>query len=400
MSKFNYFNFSIFTPHLHLDMNKLSIVIIINFLLLYSCSFTQNELDQHLQTEVKSIPNSSPSEFINNGKLDSLFEMSKVFERDSSLGRVQIANFDQLQQALTLNASYLRKKGTSAASPQKDVYFSYKDLQNVNSLLSKGSSDSIDFSKLRLEKIWGSDKMGNVQFTSYYIPVIEVRREKDSIFNYPIYKKPSSSYLSRLSRKQIDEQNMLAGKGYELAYAKNYFDVYSMQVQGSGYVEFEDGSQKLFSYGGKNNRAYFSIGRYMIEQNYISKEDISMQSIKAWFEQNPDSTSILMKNPSYVFFQESFKEPSGAAGVPLIDFVSIASDFKFLPKGALLLGQVPVLDAEGTFLKHEYRILMVHDTGGAIKGAGHVDLYAGVGDKAGEYAGRMKHFGRLWLILP
>jgi membrane-bound lytic murein transglycosylase A len=84
----------------------------------------------------------------------------------------------------------------------------------------------------------------------------------------------------------------------------------------------------------------------------------------------------------------------------LVDFVSIASDFKFLPKGAILLGQVPVLDEAGVFLKHEYRILMVHDTGGAIKGAGHVDLYAGVGDQAGEYAGLMKHFGRLWLILP
>ena len=101
-----------------------------------------------------------------------------------------------------------------------------------------------------------------------------------------------------------------------------------------------------------------------------------------------------------MYFQESFKEPSGAAGVPLIDFVSIASDFRYLPKGAILLGEVPVLDSEGNFVRHEYRILMVHDTGGAIKGAGHVDLYAGVGTAAGEYAGRMKHFGRLWMILP
>ena len=84
----------------------------------------------------------------------------------------------------------------------------------------------------------------------------------------------------------------------------------------------------------------------------------------------------------------------------MVDFVSIASDFKYLPKGALILGEVPVLDSIGDFVKHEYRILIVHDTGGAIKGAGHVDLYAGVGPLAGEYAGRMKHYGRLWLILP
>ncbi|MFK7787434.1 MAG: murein transglycosylase A [Crocinitomicaceae bacterium] len=370
--------------------------IFLSFILATSCSYTQDkEASVPEFTEVSSFD--KPFE---DGKLDTLAEMSSLFEEDTLLNEVVIANSANLKEALQLNLSYLQKKGSGTASPQRSLYYNFKDLRVINEYLQKNASNTLDVSKLRLQKIWGSDHMGNVQFTSYYIPVIEVRREKDSIYKYPIYKKPGSSYLSRLSREQIDEKNMLSGKGLELAYAKNYFDVYSMQVQGSGYVKFKDGTQKLFSYGGKNYRSYYSIGRHMIDQEYISKEDISMQSIKAWFEEHPDSTSLLMKNASYVFFKESFKEPSGAAGVPLIDFVSIASDFRFLPKGAILLGQVPVLDSEGYFVKHEYRILMVHDTGGAIKGAGHVDLYAGVGEDAGEYAGRMKHYGRLWLILP
>ena len=379
-------------------MKAIRILVICNFLLLSACSYPQNEIGKQSKEPTPS-KTSTTSDFANDGKLDTLVEMSRLFEKDTTLSKVVISNSEQLKKALRLNLEYLQKKGSGAASPQRSLYYNYKDLRSVNELLQQMESDTVDVSTLQLQKIWGSDKMGNVQFTSYYIPVIEVRRKKDSIFKYPIYKKPSSSYLTRLSREQIDEKNMLNGKNLELAYAKNYFDVFSMQVQGSGYVEFEDGTKKLFSYGGKNGRSYTSIGRYMIDQEYISKEEISMQSIKSWFEANPDSTSILMKNASYVYFRESFKEPSGAAGVPLTDFFSIAGDFRYLPKGAILLGEVPVLDSNGGFVKHEYRILIVHDTGGAIKGAGHVDLYAGVGPDAGEYAGRMKHYGRVLVIL-
>ena len=339
-------------------------------------------------------------EYVNNGKLDSLSMMSRVFVKDTSINKVLISNVSQLSHALELNLAYLNKKGSGAASPQRELNYSYQQLRDVNRRLQNNKSDTFDLSKLKLHKIWGEDKMGNVHFTSYYIPIIQVSAVKDSIFKYPIYKKPNSSYLQGLSRSQIDEKNMLNDKHLEIAYARDYFDVFSMQVQGSGYVEFPDGSKKLFSYGGKNHKPYCSIGRYLIDAGHISKADISLQSIRSWFGSNPDSTSILMKNAAYVYFRESYKEPAGAAGVPLTDFVSIASDFTYLPKGALILGEVPVLDSFGNFVKHEYRILMVHDTGGAIKGAGHVDLYAGVGEAAGEYAGRMKHYGRLWLILP
>ncbi|MDG1331374.1 MAG: murein transglycosylase A [Crocinitomicaceae bacterium] len=382
---------------MNLNIKTVRTLVICNFLLLSACSYPQGDVHDE---SVSTIDAAELTSFVDDGKFISISEMSSLFEKDTTLKEVVISNSEQLKKALRLNLEYLQKKGSGSASPQRSLYYNYKNLRTINELLQKNESDTLDVSNLQLQQIWGSDKMGNVQFTSYYIPVIEVRREKDSVFKYPIYKKPASSYLARLSREQIDEKNMLSGKNLELAYAKNYFDVFSMQVQGSGYVEFEGGDRKLFSYGGKNNRAYTSIGRYLIDQEHISKADISMQSIKAWFEENPDSTSILMKNASYVYFQESFKEPSGAAGVPLIDFVSIASDFRYLPKGSILLGQVPILDAKGVFVKHEYRILIVHDTGGAIKGAGHVDLYAGVGTDAGEYAGRMKHYGRLWLILP
>lgn len=379
-------------------MTKSRIMALLSSLLLSAFSFTQSEDRTASQTVNASVLR--PSEEYDNGKLDTVSKMLRVFERDTQLRMITIANAPQLEPALHLNLDYLRRKGTAIAYSQNGLRYAYSEIKKVNEALQLTNGDTLDISQFRLEKIWGGDQMGNVLFTSYYLPIVEVRREKDSVYKYPIYRKPTSSSLQGLSRMQIDEQGKLNGKNLEMAYAKNYFDIYSMQVQGSGYVQFDDGSRQLFSYGGKNNWSYVSIGKYLIEAGHISKADMSMQAIRSWFDTYPDSLSLLMKNASYVFFKESNAKPSGAAGVPLIDFVSIASDLNYLPKGAILLGEIPILDAEGVFMKHEYRILMVHDTGGAIKGAGRVDLYAGVGTDAGEYAGRMKHYGRLWVILP
>ncbi|MDA7762387.1 murein transglycosylase A [Crocinitomicaceae bacterium] len=339
-------------------------------------------------------------EFENNGKLIGAPKMKTVFEKDTSFKMVRVSNEEWLRKALGSNMNYLNRRGSASASPLSRPKYNYESLRKVNHFLQQRNLDSLNLSGLELQKVWGEDSCGNVFFTSYYTPIVEVSLTQDSIYKYPIYKKPSSAYLQKLSRHQIDSKLLLKNKNLEIGYAKNYWDVYSMQVQGSGYVQFKDGTKKLCAYGGNNNKAYLSIGKYLTGAGYIRKEDISMKSIREWFDANPDSLHILMKNASYVYFKETNKQPSGAANVPLVDFVSIACDFKYLPKGALLLGEIPVLDVEGKFLKHEFRILMVHDTGGAIKGPGHVDLYAGVGTSAGNYAGMMKHYGRLWLILP
>ena len=46
------------------------------------------------------------------------------------------------------------------------------------------------------------------------------------------------------------------------------------------------------------------------------------------------------------------------------------------------------------------RLLVAQDTGGAIKGPVRGDVFWGHGTDAEEVAGRMKHEGRLWVLLP
>ena len=46
------------------------------------------------------------------------------------------------------------------------------------------------------------------------------------------------------------------------------------------------------------------------------------------------------------------------------------------------------------------RLLVTQDTGGAIKGPVRGDVFWGHGPDAEAIAGRMKHEGRLWILLP
>jgi membrane-bound lytic murein transglycosylase A len=79
---------------------------------------------------------------------------------------------------------------------------------------------------------------------------------------------------------------------------------------------------------------------------------------------------------------------------------SVAVDKKCIPYGAFLLAEVPILDENGVLAGKQFRILFAHDTGGAIRGPGHLDLYHGEGKKAGNMAGDLHHYGQVWLLLP
>jgi len=166
-------------------------------------------------------------------------------------------------------------------------------------------------------------------------------------------------------------------------------------------VEYPDGKRKMMLYGGKNGHKYVSLGRYLVERGEVPAEEISLSAIKQWCADHPDDVkSLLFRNPSYVFFTPSDRKTVGSANVELADLHAVAVDKKFIPLGSILLGKVPVLDSENHFLKHEYRMLVAQDVGGAIKGAGHIDIYAGVGEQGKRLADAMHHYGQIWLLLP
>ncbi|CAG1770969.1 partial membrane-bound lytic murein transglycosylase A, partial [uncultured bacterium] len=193
----------------------------------------------------------------------------------------------------------------------------------------------------------------------------------------------------------------LANKGLELLWVDNEIDAFFMDVQGSGRVIMEDGTVRGLGYDGKNGYPYYAIGKTLIDNGQIAKEDMSMQAIRQWIEQHPvEGRQLMLSNQSYVFFKftnvSPTEGPSGAMGVPLTAQHSLAVDRHHWAMG------VPIwLDAEHPVKGQRFRhLVMAQDTGGAIKGAIRGDVYWGQGAKASEMAGPMKSKGYYFLLLP
>ncbi len=259
-----------------------------------------------------------------------------------------------------------------------------------------------NLSSFKAYRLNGKDGRGNVQFTAYFTPIIKARRSADEEYRFALYKKPALKLADDLypTREEIDGQGVLLGKNLELAYIKNPFDAFTMQVQGSGLVVFEDGTSKLLAFDGRNGHPYVSIGRLLVEDGHIAANQISLDNIGQWFEKNPDKLEhYLYQNPSYIFFKAKGQEPKGSTGVALVPLHSIAVDPEVIPYGSILLAKVPILNDKNQLASHEWRLLFAHDTGSAIKGTGHVDLYMGIGDEARRKSSALHHYGEIWLLL-
>lgn len=255
--------------------------------------------------------------------------------------------------------------------------------------------------ELEAHQIWGKDRKGNVQFTGYFSPIIKVSRDSSAQFPHPIYTNPKSCVDTLPSRAAI-AKGALDSCNNVLAYAQSKVDIYFMQLQGSGYVEYPNGKQELFAYDGQNGYPYRSIEQYLAgKSEEYGLSDISMDGIKRFLQQRPELVdTILNVNPSYIFFRKSFSTPVGAGLVPLTPKLSVAVDTRYIPLGSTLLAAMPKLDKKGEVVGHEYQLFLAQDVGGAIKGAGHIDVYFGAGKEAKEMAKNFNYYGKVWLLLP
>lgn len=380
-------------------------------LLLVSLLTSFTALHAQSKKNYQSLPLGHGYEFVGNGKSPTAPTLSKVYTKIpiadntcSDLAIMQWSSLPDLTQAIEVIQKYLQKKNPAHSRQVGNLKVTNQQLVNVAKKLTdwKNGGNALSFCELfDTYQLKGEDDKGHVHFTSYYTPLLQASRKKDAYYKYPIYRKPASWGGKRPTRKAIDQYGALAGKGLELAWTSSLLDNYFINVQGSGYVEFQDGQRKLLIFKGQNGYGYTSIGKYLVAQGHVAPDKISLQAIRDWFAIYPDSLhTILNKNRSYAFFEFSNKQPTGATATPLVQDHSIAVDPRYIPYGAVLLARVPILDATGQFTHHEWRLLFAQDKGGAIKGTGHIDLYAGAGLPAERKAGALHHYGNLFILLP
>lgn len=259
--------------------------------------------------------------------------------------------------------------------------------------------------------------------TGYYVPDLRGSRVQSERFPYPVYGVPDDLLVidlrsvypdlgnyrlrGRLEGRRVvpyHDRSTIDGdgqplKGKEICYVEDPVELFFLHIQGTGRVSLEEGGRIMVHYADQNGHPYRSIGKLLLDRGAMTRDQMSMQNIQAWAAANPGETRALLgENPSYVFFREGRGdgEPTGALGVPLTSERSIAIDPRTVPLGAPVF-----LSTTRPVVSEPMRRLMVaQDTGGAIKGAVRADFFWGIGDAAGHFAGRMKHKGRMWVLLP
>ncbi|PSN14963.1 murein transglycosylase, partial [filamentous cyanobacterium CCP5] len=191
--------------------------------------------------------------------------------------------------------------------------------------------------------------------------------------------------------------------GLELVWLRDRLEAFLVQVQGSARLQLTDGSYLSVGYAGRTEYPYISIGRALIEAGKVPAEGLTLEAVIAYFEAHPeDLDTYLPLNQRFIFFRETDGGPPlGTFSVPVTAGRSIATDKALMPPGALALIALPLprRDDQGWQSDWVNRFVLNQDTGGAIQGAGRVDLFLGSGPEAGALAGQINTSGQLFFLL-
>jgi len=273
----------------------------------------------------------------------------------------------------------------------------------------------------------GSDQNGT--FTGYYEAQITASRTQHGAYQTPVYGTPDNLvmvdaglFVDDLTgrhftgcvdghklvkcpeRAQIDAQGLKQAK--ILFYANDPVSVFFLHIQGSGRVQFDDGTSARVNYDSQNGQPYTAIGKTLIQMG-VPRDGMSMQVIRKWLKDHPtDAQRVMETDKSFIFFREEpitdpNAGPVGSEGVALTPAASLAVDMKLHPLGAPMFVAAERPDANPARDEHDFDQLMVaQDSGGAIKGAVRGDVFWGFGADAASIAGRMKSSGKLYVLLP
>jgi membrane-bound lytic murein transglycosylase A len=266
------------------------------------------------------------------------------------------------------------------------------------------------------------DGRGTVLFTGYYLPELRGSPVRRAPYVVPLHRAPDDLVLVRAKDfpqvasdviGRVDAGRLvpyptraeiaggaLSGKGADLCYVDSAIDAFFVEIQGSGVVRFPDGTSRVVTYAGKNGHRYEAIGAELVRRGALTRDEVSMQAIKAWLLANAaEQPKLLALNPSYVFFRFA-EAPTGSLGLAVTADRTIAADARVFPKGALAFVETerPV-DAATATMRPFSRFVLDQDAGGAIRTSARVDVFLGSGAYAENAAGRMRQPGRLHYLL-
>jgi peptidoglycan lytic transglycosylase A len=283
------------------------------------------------------------------------------------------------------------------------------------------------FRPVRINKLGDTDGF----LTGYYEPIIAGSRFPTGNFTAPLYRRPPNLVVSgrrrlgdafpskgvlvgrRFGRRKIVpyytrgeiEDGALDGWHLEICYLHDQVDVLFAQIQGSARIRLEDGTILRANYDSHNGWPYRPVGRVLLDQKLMNKDQVSMQSIRDWMEANPEQAKeVRRQNKSYVFFRitdlATEDEAVGGEGAPLMPGRSIAIDRSLHAYGTPFFIDADLPIANQKVPTKFERLVIAQDTGSAIVGPARADIYFGAGDEAARIAGRIKNSGAFVMLIP
>ncbi len=263
-------------------------------------------------------------------------------------------------------------------------------------------------------------------FTGYYEPTVAASRTRSETYATPLHARPDDlisvslgdfrpDYVGeRIAGRVIDGRlrpypsrneitaGTLDGRGLEIAWVADPVDAFFLHIQGSGRLALDNGAVIRVGYDGQNGHPYTAIGRVLVDEGALTREAVSMQSIRAWLAAHPDEADRVMNaNRSYIFFRPIAGDgPIGAQGAPLTPGRSIAVDRRFVPFSIPVWLDTVAPTPDGRGETRFRRLMIAQDTGSAIRGPVRGDIFWGAGEEAAAIAGRMNSRGRYYLLLP
>ncbi len=264
------------------------------------------------------------------------------------------------------------------------------------------------------------------KMTGYYVQALRGSRTRRGKYQTPIYGRPADllvvdlapflpdargrrvwgrldakkgAVVPYMTRAEI-RRGALRDKGLELLWVDDPLDALFAQIQGSGKVTLDDGSEQWIEFAGKNGRAYRGVGKILRDLGEPPGTG-TMQGIRKYFAAHPDKLDeIADQNQSFVFFALSKKPGAiGSQGVVLTPRRSMAVDRAFVAASTPIWVDTRAPDAKGA-VRPWRQLLVAQDTGEGIRGAVRGDIYWGHDAEATDIAGHMGGKGRYWLLLP
>ena len=344
---------------------------------------------------------------------------------------------DSLRKAVHYSIAYLQTQPAERVVGEQPRRFTAKEILDSLTVFDKllGQWHCVEcFTReinARFELVPSSSdpELAQVLFTGYYQPVIDGSVVRTGRFRYPLYAKPpdlvsaekvtlapqmsverivgrvqDEQFLPYFTRRQIDEEGLLRGRGLEIAWVADPVELFFLHIQGSGIIRLPDGTDLSVGYAAQNGWPYRSIGRLLIDRGEIAQEEMSMRRLRRYLsDHQSEQSEILAYNESYVFFRVNPVGPLGNLEVPVTAGRSIATDSRLFPRGALALVQteIPIIDSAGRLdgWRPITRFVLNQDTGGAIRGLQRADIYFGTGSDAEGLGGYMNRPGKMFFLI-